>query len=262
MQQLALPCFGRVEPLRSLRDDRIAKTSREQPVAKCRKIRVPADLAREPRGGGCGRGEHQFQVAHVLAGGARHHLGQHVPGSRGCRPELAERRKEMIVAVERSIPIAHRHRIDRLIEERRILQHVHHRRAAGARVARSHHDHHRGRDETRFIVRRPAQITLGIDRTGQMVVQVAAFRHLTEKREQLERLIADGREPARGCRLGSRGARPVLRLSAEDDRASDDRNGQGAALERCARRPDRLRQGYGGPPKLYAEAEGLRHTMS
>jgi len=33
----------------------------------------------------------------------------------------------------------------------------------------------------------------------------------------------------------------------------------GGGLTVCRGRPDLLRQGYGGPPKLYAKAEGLRY---
>ena len=34
-----------------------------------------------------------------------------------------------------------------------------------------------------------------------MVVKIAALRHLPEERLEQQRLIADGREPARGCGL-------------------------------------------------------------
>ena len=93
-------------------------------------------------------------------------------------PELPERREEVIVAVQRRIPVAHRHRVDRLAEERAVLQHGGDRRLTGAGVARPGHDRHRRRREAQPVVGRPAQIALGVDRARQMIVKVAALRHL------------------------------------------------------------------------------------
>jgi len=56
--------------------------------------------------------QHQLEVADPLAGGARRDLGEHVTGLVRGRAKLAEGGEEMIVAVERWIPVSHRHRVD------------------------------------------------------------------------------------------------------------------------------------------------------
>src|SRR6185369_13640892 len=58
--------------------------------------------------------------------------------------------------------------------------------------------------DAQSIVRGPAQVTLGVNRTGQMVVQVAALRHLREKCEEERGIVADGREVRRGCAFARR----------------------------------------------------------
>ena len=48
---------------------------------------------------------------------------------------------------------------------------------------------------------RPVDQRLGINRAGQVIVQVAALGHLAQKRLEQQRLIPDGREPP--CRAAT-----------------------------------------------------------
>src|SRR5262249_30620712 len=63
----------------------------------------------------------------------------------------------------------------------------------GERERRDHHAH--------LIVRGPPDVALGVNRPREVIVEIATFRHLAQKRLECERLIANGGQPARGRRF-------------------------------------------------------------
>src|SRR5581483_12443662 len=104
---------------------------------------------------------------------------------------------------------------------RRVPEHVASREQARRRVAWTFDDRQRRYDEAVAVLRRPGEIPLGVNGAGEVVVQVAALRHLVEKGAEADRVAAQRGEAARRCRL--RRGRRLCRLTAGGD--ADDRDG-------------------------------------
>ena len=195
-EQRALSRLGDVEAPPGFSND-VLEAAREQAIALPAEIRIPAGRTPALRRRAAVGGQHQLEVADPLGGRARDDLGDHVPRLVGRRAELSKRRKEVIVAVERGVPMPHRHRVDGLIEQCRVAQDGGDGWLTGGRVTSGRDQRHRRRGETEAVLGGPAQVALGVDRARQVVVQVPALGHLGEKREQQQRLVADRREVSR-----------------------------------------------------------------
>ena len=148
--------------------DRLAKSGRQQLIAQLREIRIPAGGDATGRADAALGVHHQLEITDMLGGGADRDLGEHVvgPGRRG-RAELPEGREEMVVAVQRRIPVPHRHRVDSLVEERAVTDDVGRQRPSGGGIARRRHNRLRRRRDAQAIGRGPLQVALRVDRAGR-----------------------------------------------------------------------------------------------
>jgi hypothetical protein len=144
--RFALLGFRDIHPPAPFGDD-LLKPTRKQAVTLPSEILIPSCCRPAlPRARAVGR-QHQLEITDALGGGACRHFGEHVSRLVGRRSKLFERREEVIVAVQRRVPVAHRHRVDRRVEEPGGPEHGRDRWPTRGRVARARNDRHRRRRE-------------------------------------------------------------------------------------------------------------------
>jgi hypothetical protein len=191
---------------------------RVEPSAHRREIVVPANLAPEADRFtliGC---EHRLEVDLVLNRGAMRNLGEHLPPvAVGDQIELEKRFEEMneraaVLGGGYEIPAGER--VDRQVAECVVVDRAFRRPHALRGIARRRDDGERRVDAV-AVFERVVDVTLGVDGTGQMVVQVAALGHSLEEVEQSLRITVHGGQICRGAVRG--GGVPRHRCRHEDE---------------------------------------------
>ena len=122
------------------------------------------------------------------------------------RKKFVEGGEKVIVSGFLARPVAHGPGIDDGIVENVVLVGAADGRLAGEAVAgivtRGRNQNGSRAVDTKAVLSGEVNKTLGVNRPGQMDVQVAAFRHLAQESEQKSGLLADGVEVMRGSLFG------------------------------------------------------------
>src|SRR6185503_3162383 len=83
---------------------------------------------------------------------------------------------------------------DRLVEERRVAEHLGDGWTSGGRIARRVDNRRRRRLEAEAVLGGPVQVALGVDRAREVVVEIATLGHLVQECQQERRLGANRRK--------------------------------------------------------------------
>ena len=175
--------------------------------AHLRVVAVPAELHAEFRGGASVGGVHEFDVLHVLAGGAVDDGGDafgYVVMRR--ETELVEGGEEVVVArLVPGAPVAHRPGVDDLVVEDVVVIGAADAglgRVVFAGIAGSAEQLRGGAVDAEIVGRSEVEQVFGVDCAVEMIVQVSALGHVVQEGKQQWRLVADRVEIARGFLLG------------------------------------------------------------
>ena len=162
------------------------------------KIIVPTDGLGECLQVFAGWRKHQLLIDLVLGSGAGGRLRQRfVRGAVRRLGVLAEHREEVVVSgLARVLPVAHRDGVNDVDIELGILEGVldRHRRHVARWPAEGQGP---GIDALTFL-RRPLNVRFRINRSGEVIVQVAALGHFAQKGQQQVGVVANALEVALG----------------------------------------------------------------
>src|SRR5262249_45101489 len=170
--------------------------SREQPCPHGREVVTPAKLGSQGRYVHIVGGVHEFEILKMVSGGARGSLSQFVTYMvEGGQQELVKRGEEVVVArFFPATPVTHRPCVDDLVIQNMVFIGASDGWLVGillAGIAGRSNQVGRGVVYAETVFGGVVDPGLGVDRTREVIVQVATLGHLAQKGQQEWRLIPD-----------------------------------------------------------------------
>jgi len=184
------------------------EASRQQAVAHLGEVAVPTQLHAQFGGRASVGRMHEFDVFDMLARGAIDHGGDRFGYvAVRCQAELVEGSEEVVVTgFVSGAPVAHGPGIDDLVIEDVVVIGAADSRLGRvflAGIAGGSHEARGGAVHAEIVGDGEVNQIFGVDRAIEVIVQIAAFRHVVEKSQQQRGFLAYRVQIARRFLLGS-----------------------------------------------------------